>query len=58
MDETAAAGMSIRRITLADGRYMILYSFSQEILERSDEAMPSHDEEARPSRQTEQRSGV
>ena len=52
------AGMTIRRITLVDGRYMIFYSFSNEILNRSDEAKASHEREAPPSRQTEQRSGV
>jgi len=57
MNEPAAAGMTIRRITLSDGRYMILFSFSKEILKRDDEPKASHGE-APPSRQTEQGSRV
>jgi hypothetical protein len=55
---SAAAGMTIRRITLADGRYMIFYAFSKELLKLSDKAKASHETEASPSRQTEQGSGV
>ena len=58
MNGPAAAGMTLRRVTLADGRYMILYSFSKEVLKRSDEAKASHEREAPRSRQTEQESGV
>ena len=58
MNQTTEDGMNIHRITLPDGRYMIFYEFSQEILKPREEERPGREKEALPSSQTERGSRV
>jgi hypothetical protein len=53
MNQTTERGMTIRRITVADGRYMIFYEFSQGMLKPSAETRPGREKEALASRQPE-----
>jgi hypothetical protein len=58
MNETATDGMTVRRITLADGRYMIFYRFSWEILKLRQEVPLSREKQEPLSAQTGRESGV
>jgi len=58
MNKTAPDGMIVRRIALSDGRYMIFYEFSWEILKLRQEVPLSREKQGPLSAQTGRESGV